>query len=463
MLAGPAESMPPGYTLPQEAGLYSSLCHQRSLPARGGVSHSSAATFEKQTSSSWALAAASTDCSGSNASDVGVDADTMHLQSVWDVLPSSDDEDEPILRNDARAARASYAGKQVDQVSSSAAPPTMIAPSWLSSVPPPPQQPPSGLNSRAMQAQAPAVNGNQMQWVNAVPARPNQLGGVTAPAAHQPVLASSPPAASSMGVVPYGPMKSSAAAPSPPACAPPDLPLAGVPQPPKAPPQGLPAAVDEALPRAPQWQFMDQRQPSQGAWMMSQSQQAMQYQQQMLPHALMSQQRPPQQAVPPSHPPPPEPPVLAPQAAAPGQQRSRQQKSQGKSAQPPQPHQQQQHFGGGEQLSEEDDGTDGRQSSGNQADKFRCEFVKTRLCRFELMGCCQKGTSCPFAHGVQDLRTYPDLTKTSICHKWARGCCPLPADRCRYAHGASDRRMPEFTRTSQLSNSAGANGPGHHS
>jgi len=72
-------------------------------------------------------------------------------------------------------------------------------------------------------------------------------------------------------------------------------------------------------------------------------------------------------------------------------------------------------------------------------EKFRQEFVKTRLCCFELMGCCQKGTQCPFAHGAKDLRGCPDLTKTSICHKWTRGCCPLPAERCRYAHGASDR------------------------
>jgi len=73
------------------------------------------------------------------------------------------------------------------------------------------------------------------------------------------------------------------------------------------------------------------------------------------------------------------------------------------------------------------------------SDKFRNEFVKTRLCCFELMGCCKKGTQCPFAHGSVDLRSCPDLTKTSICHKWTRGCCPLPAERCRYAHGASDR------------------------
>jgi len=439
--------MVPGYALPQEAGYYSSFWHQRSLPARTGAIPGGAVTLEKQTSSSWALAAASTDCSGSNASDVGVDADTMHLQSVWDVLPSSDDEeDEPILRNDARAVRAQYAGNKVD---TSAIPPTMMAPNWLTSVPPPPQQPPSGLASRAIQA--PPANGSQLPWVNAVSGRPNHPPHPVANLpAHPPVLASAPP--SGMGVVPYGPMKSAGAAPSPPSCAPPDLPHAGVPQPPKAPPQvGVPAGMDEALPRAPQWQYMDPRQAAQGAWMMPPAQQAVQLQQQMMPHGLMSQQQqPPQLAVPPSHPPPPEPPAT---------QRPRHQKSQGKSTQP---HVRTGHF---EQQVEEDDGSDCRQSSGNQqAEKFRCEFVKTRLCRFELMGCCQKGTSCPFAHGAQDLRTYPDLTKTSICHKWARGCCPLPADRCRYAHGTSDRRLPEFTsRTSQHASNAGGIAPAHHS
>jgi hypothetical protein len=83
--------------------------------------------------------------------------------------------------------------------------------------------------------------------------------------------------------------------------------------------------------------------------------------------------------------------------------------------------------------------TSATQQTEQVREKFRHEFVKTRLCCFELMGCCKKGTQCPFAHGSEDLRSCPDLTKTSICHKWTRGCCPLPAERCRYAHGASDR------------------------
>eukprot|EP00747_Dinoflagellata_sp_TGD_P172553 gnl/TRDRNA2_/TRDRNA2_209268_c0_seq1.p2 gnl/TRDRNA2_/TRDRNA2_209268_c0~~gnl/TRDRNA2_/TRDRNA2_209268_c0_seq1.p2 ORF type:complete len:127 (-),score=6.95 gnl/TRDRNA2_/TRDRNA2_209268_c0_seq1:69-449(-) len=83
----------------------------------------------------------------------------------------------------------------------------------------------------------------------------------------------------------------------------------------------------------------------------------------------------------------------------------------------------------------------------------RGQFLKTRLCHFELSGCCRKGTSCPFAHGVQDMRVYPDLTKTSICQKWARGCCPLPAERCSYAHGAADRRVSKaFWSSSVCSN-----------
>lgn len=67
-------------------------------------------------------------------------------------------------------------------------------------------------------------------------------------------------------------------------------------------------------------------------------------------------------------------------------------------------------------------------------------FSKTRMCRFDQAGRCRKGQQCPFAHGVEEVRAFPDLTKTSICARWARRCCPYPSRECRFAHGARDLR-----------------------
>jgi len=39
----------------------------------------------------------------------------------------------------------------------------------------------------------------------------------------------------------------------------------------------------------------------------------------------------------------------------------------------------------------------------------------------------------------------PDLCKTSLCQRWAKGACPLEAGECRFAHGRLDlRATPNF-------------------
>lgn len=39
----------------------------------------------------------------------------------------------------------------------------------------------------------------------------------------------------------------------------------------------------------------------------------------------------------------------------------------------------------------------------------------------------------------------PDLCKTSLCQRWAKGTCPLEAGECRFAHGRLDlRATPNF-------------------
>lgn len=44
----------------------------------------------------------------------------------------------------------------------------------------------------------------------------------------------------------------------------------------------------------------------------------------------------------------------------------------------------------------------------------------------------------------------PDLCKTSLCQRWAKGACPLEAGECRFAHGHLDlRATPNFMHASQ--------------
>jgi len=66
------------------------------------------------------------------------------------------------------------------------------------------------------------------------------------------------------------------------------------------------------------------------------------------------------------------------------------------------------------------------------------------MCRFWRSGC-RNGKLCPFAHGEQELMGRPDLCKTSLCQRWAKGACPLDATECRFAHGRLDlRATPNF-------------------
>mmetsp|Transcript_11173 Transcript_11173/g.35079 ORF Transcript_11173/g.35079 Transcript_11173/m.35079 type:complete len:288 (+) Transcript_11173:168-1031(+) len=74
---------------------------------------------------------------------------------------------------------------------------------------------------------------------------------------------------------------------------------------------------------------------------------------------------------------------------------------------------------------------------------FRSQFKKTELCTFWEQAWCSKGQNCPFAHGKDELRTAPNLTKTSFCRKWLKfGCTHTSAD-CRFAHGMQELRMTE--------------------
>lgn len=75
-----------------------------------------------------------------------------------------------------------------------------------------------------------------------------------------------------------------------------------------------------------------------------------------------------------------------------------------------------------------------------QRARFRSQFRKTEMCRYFRSGC-RNGSACQYAHGDHELTGRPDLTKTSLCRRWAKNSCPLSPDECRFAHGASDLRV----------------------
>lgn len=76
-------------------------------------------------------------------------------------------------------------------------------------------------------------------------------------------------------------------------------------------------------------------------------------------------------------------------------------------------------------------------------------FAKTKMCKFEILGMCTKGTACEFAHSPAEMHASPDLTRTKICKTLiASGECLNP--RCTYAHSAAELRpmKTESVRTS---------------
>lgn len=68
------------------------------------------------------------------------------------------------------------------------------------------------------------------------------------------------------------------------------------------------------------------------------------------------------------------------------------------------------------------------------------------MCRFYTQGrCFYASHECAFAHSPEELRSVPNLSKTSLCVKWSRGCCPLSSEECRYAHGCEELRRTTAT------------------
>jgi len=72
---------------------------------------------------------------------------------------------------------------------------------------------------------------------------------------------------------------------------------------------------------------------------------------------------------------------------------------------------------------------------------FRAQFQKTIICKFNAGGRCRNGTSCSFAHSAEELRSAPDLTKTSLCEVFMKGEKCKAGSECPFAHGHRELRM----------------------
>ncbi|CAE7548332.1 Eci2 [Symbiodinium sp. CCMP2456] len=59
-------------------------------------------------------------------------------------------------------------------------------------------------------------------------------------------------------------------------------------------------------------------------------------------------------------------------------------------------------------------------------------FKGTRLCKFFLAGCCSRGETCNFAHSVDDLKQFPDFSKTRLCEPFMKsGTCEQGTLACQ--------------------------------
>lgn len=81
------------------------------------------------------------------------------------------------------------------------------------------------------------------------------------------------------------------------------------------------------------------------------------------------------------------------------------------------------------------------------------QFSKTKMCRFELLGMCTKGTQCPFAHVCVELKPLPDLRCTKLCRELIQfGKCTNKA--CSYAHSKEELRSSHERAQAMMRNGA---------
>jgi hypothetical protein len=81
-------------------------------------------------------------------------------------------------------------------------------------------------------------------------------------------------------------------------------------------------------------------------------------------------------------------------------------------------------------------------------------LVKTKMCRFHIVGVCAKGEDCSYAHDPEELKPLPNLYRTKVCKRLiGTGNCNDP--QCRYAHSKSELRNTSFLKRMERSTNGG--------
>ncbi|CAK9037231.1 unnamed protein product [Durusdinium trenchii] len=76
-------------------------------------------------------------------------------------------------------------------------------------------------------------------------------------------------------------------------------------------------------------------------------------------------------------------------------------------------------------------------------------FKQTRLCKFHIAGNCIRGTSCNFAHSVEQIRHQPDFSKTRLCADFMESRWCRDGDYCKFAHGEHELRPHPASKTKE--------------
>jgi hypothetical protein len=77
---------------------------------------------------------------------------------------------------------------------------------------------------------------------------------------------------------------------------------------------------------------------------------------------------------------------------------------------------------------------------GGRADRKKT-YLKTKMCKFHILGICAKGENCTYAHERVEMKNIPDLSFTKMCQaQLTTGCSDI---NCRYAHHKEQLRTPE--------------------
>jgi len=89
----------------------------------------------------------------------------------------------------------------------------------------------------------------------------------------------------------------------------------------------------------------------------------------------------------------------------------------------------------------------GRRGGAARNSAHRAEWAnilsRTRLCKFNTAGLCNRGEACSFAHDVEELQPPPNLHFTKICTIFRQSGFCKQADRCSFAHSEEELRTSQ--------------------